>query len=463
MKSTRLLVILSSVIFVSQLRAQSTWDITDSIPERNWGVRIASFGNVCVVASNLVDSITQAYYPIFWRSDDAGRTWRKQDPQISGHWVNGIAQVDSLYTIVVGDSGLILASTDAGVTWHKEPCPVTSILTGISCVGRQQGIIIGVKPIKILVRLENSWSVIPFRGDFYAGPVPNLSPDYEGQLFCHAYGEGKYRVTGNGYYSDSLKQTVVPLYTTTDNWQSVDSVMVPFWPEQDGAFHTYFNGWIDADFGNSDTLGIIGWTSPDINYERSWGIFARTFDGGHHWDRIVDSGKHYNGFFRPSPLARNMFVGFGDSLPDYRGPWLLKSGDWGSTWAPDSVRFVPPLDPKSEGEMEVFASTTTADGSTVAAFVFYKNYKTAYLARLRPASSFVRSDIASTRSLDVYPNPVSTILHISCEEDRNYAVIDALGRSSVIKSRSGMLDVSALAPGMYTVTDKQAKAKFVKQ
>jgi hypothetical protein len=478
-------VTLSSV----QGQAQLIWHATQRMPNVFPG-SLGCWRNTCTACVSPVEDSTGLHLT-FYRSDDAGSTWKPQTffvpkdqlkPLPSGLYGRnvGIDQIDSAHAITVGNSGLILSTTDAGTTWSIDSCPVGSALGSISCPSFEQGIIAAYDPPAILIRVERSWQILPLKtsvrveSDSITWRHDDFWSSYMGGMqWCHAYGEGKYRVICQGPYSSTEKRTQMELYTTTDNWNSIDSTSIPFW-SIDSGYHVDWDQ--NVCFGGGDTITVFGesWIpnryiihrvneTVDTICDHSYGILARTSDGGKRWERFIDtSDRHgsYSSTALTGSLVMSMVIDSTNIYPSHREVELL-SHNSGYTWEMDSMR----MDQASDSGAILLSAVETSSGATVGALYKY-DYKTrsysGILAKLVTPPASV-SKIQELQEGNVYPNPATSVIYTSLST-AVAKVVDALGRTCDVRTTStNAFDVSTLPPGVYYVTDEKQRARFVKQ
>ena len=453
--------------FLSDVRAQLMFNVTQSDTSNfyNNGViapSISCYGNSCTALTQVVID-SQGYSltrSVFWRTDDAGLTWKKQDPGLpslkSRYYgifpLNKIDQIDSLYAIAVGLGGLILATYDGGNTWVKQACPVTSDLIDIDCFSSNEGIIIGGSPNTILIRSEAGWRVAPF--------VPSDSEGFDAPYYCHLYGNGTFRILSAYSF----------LYTTLDDWNTVDSISFPHWVS---------DSLVDLNiescrFGEGDTIIVgcgsyAGTASNGSRAKSDWPSLVRTFDGGYNWEILIDSASRPGGFSNLSPIFEDTIISLviiDSATGTAHSGLVLLSADLGATWQRDTLQF-----------NKNFASPIVADaigfssnGSMVGSFSFidtlsggFLETDTEFFARLSSSSnSGVQILDFPYRDYSVYPNPAENVLNVEsfCEP---ISILDPLGRSYDVKQTGNTLDISALPSGVYFIGDGHTRAKFVKE
>ncbi len=444
--------------FAISTYAQILANVTDF--DTSVSSQISCYGNTCTVLAEEWLPSLPAHRSVFWRTDDAGLTWKEQVPpdnlesynfsSLSVFRINKVDQVDSLVAFAVGDSGLILRTFDGGSTWQKMPCPTTSDLIDIDCHSLIEGIIVGAYPDVILTQSEAGWDTVPF--------VPSGS---YGSMVCHSYGNDKYRVFG--YNS---------LYTTLDGWNTVDSNYLPQYTPDSGKINGLAGYWFyytSTVWGQGDTIlqGRTGslFSKSDSN---SRSILLRTYDGGQSWNIIIDTGAitAFGSMYRlfgDSIIALNVAnvddVGFGTNTGLVR-----LSTDLGATWVrqTDSIQ----INRTVEGALFFWGAAETQNGSIIGAFSTSSlegNDYPAYLARLTfaPQSSVSKSE-PTLHQATIYPNPASSILNFE-SSGGVISVLDPLGRSYAIRQTGNSLDVSSLPSGVYFISDGYSRAKFVKE
>ena len=80
-------------------------------------------------------------------SEDAGQTWTEKIVAGTGTYISGISFKDALNGTAVGETGLLLFTTDGGDTWHQQFTPTLMDLLGIKYSQNGCGIIIGKEGI----------------------------------------------------------------------------------------------------------------------------------------------------------------------------------------------------------------------------------------------------------------------------------------------------------------------------
>jgi hypothetical protein len=389
---------------------------------------------------------------VFWRSDDDGVTWHEQypdvpiakpdDPFIEVFPINKVEQVDSLHAYAVGSKGLILETSDAGNTWNKLRCPVTSDLVGINCHDLIEGIIVGVSPGVILTLSEVGWDTV--------APIHPDIPEY-----CHSYGDGKYCVI-------TASQE---LYTTQKTWLTIDSVAIPQWTP-DSMIHLGYNQdpviVSNCLFLSGDTILEGMW--PVVGFTPDWPVLLRTYDGGQSWNFVVDSSA-IGGFATIYQISGDSLLslrmGIGDDDPGF----VKLSTDLGSTWVIDTLLF----NKKFQIAPYSWSVAHMQDGSLLGSYtteldnINPPQVTPGCVARLTidPQSS-VTTPQPFENHIILYPNPASSFLNFESPAGA-ITILDPLGRSYEGHQTGNTLDVSSLPSGVYFISDGHSRAKFVKQ
>jgi hypothetical protein len=462
--------------------AQLNWHATLRAPRTPW-VGLGCAGNSITACLPGVEDSTGDQLT-FYRSDDAGMTWTPQHlfvpkdqlkPTPPGFYGRGVAidQIDSAHAIIAITGGTILSTTDAGNTWTNEPCPVNAAIGPFSCANFGEGIAVATDTPAILLRGAHEWVRLPFttsvrlpndtitwrRDDFWSSFMG-------GQLWCHAYGEGKFRVVAQGVYSSATKRTQMELYTTTDNWKSVDSISIPFW-SIDSGYHVDWDPYVC--FGGADSISVFGesWLpnryiihrdnmTIDTVCDHSYGIVAHSTDGGRSWERSIDTSNRH-GFYGGASTGRLLMLGTIDSTAIYPSHHEIElvSHDAGFTWELDSMRFDDPSDAGAFLESLV----TTADGSVIGSFY---HGSSSFIAKLSAPNASVEL-AQSVEQESVYPNPASSTIYIS-KLKNDAKVFDNLGREyDTPIAAQNTLDISHLLPGVYYIGNGEHRARFVKE
>ncbi|MFI5201556.1 MAG: T9SS type A sorting domain-containing protein [Candidatus Kapaibacterium sp.] len=78
------------------------------------------------------------------------------------------------------------------------------------------------------------------------------------------------------------------------------------------------------------------------------------------------------------------------------------------------------------------------------------------------ASSVEKTAVSSPENFTIIPNPATNEIQVTSTE-RNFSILDPLGRTYEVRQSGNTLDVSALPSGVYFVSDGHSRMKFVKE
>jgi photosystem II stability/assembly factor-like uncharacterized protein len=435
-------VALAFLIIVSNAGAQFKWKIThadhDSLYAQYSFTALSCSGENCTVAGLRWDTLTppRAYIDIvFWRSTDGGSTWVVQNPGLpieAGQNQNQfyhIQQIDSLNVVAIGDTGLILRTFDGGATWEKQDCNSSAMLLSVHFSDSLTGILTTADTDRNILTTSDGgrhWIDVAFS-------VSNA-------VQSHSYGGGKFRVFAD-YYG--------PIYTTFDNWQTLNSTN----PFVDWTVYPFSNFvFYSCNFSGGDTIlvygAVFGTTPTD-------GLIMRSLDGGQTWDSAFSS-IFYRKIVRidnTTSLDRDLILGGGEGGDND----FIISTDRGKSWIVDSLIYA---DSQFYHAYSCRGIAMTSSDKAVAI------YSSIFLPLVNGTSGIIIHGERSKSSVEayeyyvnntfLYPNPVTKQLNISSNDiSRPIHIYDMLGRE-VIK---GMLsdqgkatfNTSRLPSGIYTV------------
>jgi len=441
MKKAQFLFIAFVLLIFSGAQAQFHWQVDHSYFEGNTYYSfdaISSFGNTCTVAGNIYDTVAKQLTHVFWRSTDAGVSWKLQDaglPHVNytkfeRHLFEGIQQIDSLTAVAVGDSGLIVRTTDGGNSWEKQDCQNTSGIYEVNFSDKQNGILLAGWTIYTTFNGGKQWTKAPFTtNNIYS---------------CYAHqGEGGFSV---------FKIPHGPIYTSKDNWNTVDSTsrFLDSLPDGSKYFFNYCN------FTGGDTIIVYQ------EYIGIGGAIMRSTNFGKTWENpIITQGvtaiDYMTDIIRDTIIA----TGRGDV-----GNKILISTNRGASWRTDSIILDIPYN-----SIRAKGLTFTSNGSCIASFSnnHIKNLSldSSILIHSKPVNEKVEWFGVVYYNQRIFPIPAMKTLSIANVEDAMpFSMIDILGRvviSGVLPSRNSLdLDVSMLPRGVYYVlVDNGKRGKVI--
>lgn len=409
------------------------WHLTHADADKDFEYSFTALscnGSACTVAGLLLNKQTHWISIVFWRSNDGGNTWIIQDPGLpiqrgqSQNQFTSIQQIDSVNVVAIGDTGLIVRTFDGGITWERQQSNTEYILSDVHFSDPLNGIIVcGGIEYQILITSDGGmhWNKAPFPGI--------------GFTRCHSYGNGKFRVFKYGWGA---------IYSTNDNWQTIDSTLPIYTAGSDPKYKHYLL--TSCNFGGGDTVIATG-----IDYYRDTfpgdGLIIRSVDGGKHWEQPTTFRNSLIDIRYTTPLNHDTVLAGG-----WGGSKIIVSTAHGSTWKVDSLVLdtnYPVYTP--------FGLSMTGDGHPIGIFshAFFKG-STGILARGTLATSKVESYERIIYNTYIYPNPASSEVNIiSIDIKRPVYLYDILGRE-VLKSVTSLqgkvtFDVSRLPIGVYSI------------
>jgi len=415
---------------VQSASAQFVWNVSVSSTsdmQTYYFYGLSCQGPHCTVCGVHQDEKNASQWLTFFRSDDGGRKWDEQNPQLSSDrfptkilWV--VQQIDSANVVAGGDSGLVARTIDAGKTWRIQPGPMRGKVMDISFSDSLHGMICVRDSVGLYLTSDggSSWKPTAFGGGYL----------WQG----HSYGKGKFRAFRYGWG---------PIYSTLDNWVTVDSTQPVFdytRPEESGKILAL------CKFGVGDTLLAYGLNRPPSSV--TLGLIYRSSDGGHSWKESVVPKDKLGPIHSISSLERDTLYAAGDM---FHPPLIFYSVDNGSTWQADSLKFDTTYTAYTSRGIE-----STSAGNLVGAFSDDPLLGQAILAyRTSPVRS-VETYERIVYGTHIYPNPAQDFVTIVSNDPlREIRLCDVLGRPRLQTQLPAdgqlKLDISKLGAGIYSI------------
>ena len=348
--------------------------------------------------------------------------------------IKKVQQIDSVNAVGLGDSGLIVRTTDGGNSWTKQNLNIFTIYDfDIDFSDPMTGIVLtGTGDSNIMITSDGGTNWVP------AAFQPINLVYGTGASLCHSYGGQSFRACMIGG---------VTQYVTTDDWNTFDT-LTPISPWTDDSDAIGFGAWR---FYGTDT--IVAYGSTD-----SGGVFFALImistDGGESWVRSNVPRNIVVDLHSMSSLDRSIVFCVGNT----EFPHILSSHDHGITWSVDTFAF----DTTGFLPQFFYGVTVTPSGHAVAIL------DGGMLALGVPVTSGVAESSPIQQPLELFPNPATNAISVlnssgSLSITGSLTITDPLGRNYVVKQTGNTLDISSLPAGVFFINDGQTRAKFAKE
>jgi photosystem II stability/assembly factor-like uncharacterized protein len=318
---------------------------------------------------------------------------------------DGIQQIDSLNVVAVGEHGLIIRTTDAGSTWHKQNANIadTNPVFYVHFSDSLTGIIFARNDSSEIHYTTNggiNWTPAATKALFDQFP--------ENPFSCQSYGGGAFKV---------VERVTGRVFSTIDYWKTIDStVPIPPYIYNDTEADIYHNT-ID---GNT----ILAFGTHQIG-KKELCIMARSLDGGLTWDSCkLPSNTLRFDVRHTSGLAYDTVIAGGLS-----NNFVLISTDRGASWNFDSVADL-------SGNPFCQGVAHTNSGFVAIFNISLANQGQVFVRRSLPLSVKITTQ---EEQVYCYPNPAHTAITISLPSDRESSVeiTDVLGSVLLSQKASG--------------------------
>jgi hypothetical protein len=384
---------------------------------------VSSIGNVCTVAGLRMLGKPFGSRIMFFRSNDGGITWAEQDPglppenPLSNH-ITKVQQIDSLNVVAIGDTGLIVKTTDGGATWQRLQLNTTYDLWDVHFSDPMTGIVVSPPNVFTTSNGGANWKETYING---------VLPIKQG----HSYGNGKFFVT---------TFEAGPVYLTTDNFETIDS-STWIYPLSDVAHDLVFCNFLDK-----DTIEAYGYYDGDGTGRLDWTLITRSIDGGKDWNEIFISKVIDYTQCMSSLAGTPVLMGGGPQKQ------LIYSFDHGLSWNADTLVFDTVYNTAFVVGLAVM-SNGNAVGVTYNTGV--KNAHGNIIVGTRRTDA-VQPNQSLSYQTQLYPNPATTRLNITSSYSAGTIhLYNILGREVMTGMLSAdghaTLDVSHLPRGIYDV------------
>ncbi len=354
------------------------------------------------------------------KTSDGGRTWSFQ--QISpfvlqhGHQysniVTAVCAIDSLNLTAVGDSGLILRTSNGGATWLKQQSGTANVLYDVSFIDEQNGIAGGTFNASLnTTNGGQTWNKI------------KVTSDTLGE-FDHV----EYLSKDRFFFFDMMYTDTNSYYTidyTTNSGNSFTKYSFVFPGIQAGVINSFYfidstHGWA---VGARPTGGNTGGGLPLQN-----DVIFKTTDGGMSWVVALDKETNTAEGLRSIAFAdpqNGIAVGYNAQI--------LRTTDGGNTWLPQ----ISPIANLTSAAIQSVDFPVSAFAIAVTWFhgvMVYQDSLASYVPE-RKLEIPAGGDIVS------YPNPFHSSITIASEalpeSDERISVVDMLGKEIAVLKRTG--------------------------
>jgi hypothetical protein len=403
-----LALLLAAIVFTTAARAQLVWDVTHQpvVNDTTFNVgALSCFGNNCTASGYWQVPKTSYVHFLFYRSNDGGNTWMEQDPGLStetltssgsaGYEITALDQIDSLNVVGIGDTGLIIRTTDAGASWHVQPSPISwqpQLLEDVNFCDPMNGIIASARGVLTTSDGGEHWNEAPHFGSYFMSA-------------CYSVAPHQFRV---------LEQQYGLVWSTEDDFAHVDSSAAIFHSQIGNEKNWLLYDWTVGTGENAGTIEAFGYSyKQEID---SIGTVLDTFDVNIPLiARSTDSGANWYGVFEDTNEL-GASVNCMSSI-DYdtviAGPLegkfnrIYVSTDHGLTWNPEPLSFTdtPYISLDARGICRL------PSGDFVGAFSTGLNEE--FILRSHLLSASVISLERPVISASCYPNPFSQSTEIT--------------------------------------------------
>lgn len=397
--------------------------IEDSFWIQNWH---NSFSNkykdvIVVVGSRYNNRVFDgAFEHLILRTDDRGKSWKRQSANIPNFTLWRDAQlrkafiVDSMVQYVVGDSAIILKTTNAGVNWTRVPINTDVGLNDLHFIDKDHGMVAGKYGVcAVTSDGGETWNVQDLTNSYFQRCIGFPPSTY--YLFDWAYGK---------------------MFRTYDAGATWDSVWV--FGENNSGNNIKF---ADDEYFIDELHGFAAgsaWDTNHVNYYR--GIINYTSNGGDSWEIVYNE-------FNPSQfgLVGIDFLSDKNAVASGSRLGLVLSTDGGISWRYDSVTtsssFFSLLDVVGTSQDDFLCISTSLHASDVQKGSISTNDVTLHS----------RSEV----QLVLHTNPVIDNLTLKTSSTGELIITNLMGRivyRQVLNSLTTVISTAEMNTGVYTIS-----------
>jgi photosystem II stability/assembly factor-like uncharacterized protein len=388
----------------------------------------------CTVLGYELNETEIQYDILLMRTKDGGITWQRQACPFGGGLtvedakLRRICAIDSLNLFAVGDSGLMIRTTDAGEHWVQ----------------------IGELWTQLDTAHAWNYNFIDVR---FADPLHGIATTTAGNVAITNDGGSTWKFTyfprAREMFASSISDscyfaisgTIGNMYRTFDGGLNWDTISI-FRDTYTGTTGTFLWG---SYFRDNAKGFVVGGTTDGVS-PGYIALILRTSDAGLHWDTVCKH-DYFDGY------DDIMAIRFADSLHGVaatRSTGVLKSSDGGSTWTADSI----PM------PFQWMAAFDIAYPSLDRMFLCASGGYNGYFIGFSPEAASVATSAGNSvmRVGEVYPNPFRdrvTIVLPDAETKYDVTLVDLLGRTvrffPNVGGAKATLEIPGISPGEYFV------------
>jgi hypothetical protein len=387
----------------------------------------------CTVIAYALNLKEFFYYVYAERTTDGGNTWTRQSLPIPNtdspneRYLNSVYCIDSSNILLLGDSGRIFRTFDAGKHWVDQTYNWPAAAGNPSFLNPSTGII--AEGGGLIIKTTDAgmtWNSIP------GLPYVNFTSAkmFTADSFAVYQRSGPiFRISQDGATIDTTPWIFNPYYTDTGGYQVISQLQ-----------------WL----GNEDEIVGFGFHHfPNQSNSAANALLVRSTDGGMSWSKILDRNTKLW-----SPIS---FDAHGDGTAIMGGgqgsEWVVWSLNWRTgPWYEDTINL-----PIQFEEIPVVSlldnrhALLLVDNGGILSTPF-----AGFIVRVTLNSQDrVEGNGHDVYHVDIYPNPASVEVNISTSVNSGSVLLfDVLGRRMIsvsLLNGAAKLNVSTLPHGMYNV------------
>ena len=399
--------------------------------------------NTCYAIAN-----DQYTYRVVYLSEDTGKNWRfiytpdflsidSLGKSHAGPRLRAISAPTNNRCVIACDSGVILLTTDKGISWEKILTPLDQdtqeplFLVSVKMLDSNYGVACSYERLIYTQNGGRDWKllntpVLPGKENACIKVLEILTPS---KIIYYDWGIVGY-------------QAIMITTDTGNTWKNIDPTNI----NKDGNFYGgYKGGKIEKMFFIDSLNGWIAGGDPTGYYDVSSEKIASTIDGGLSWQ------IQYNEVF--FPYSELWDISFHDKLNGIavsRAGGILRTNNGGLNWIQESVAEIQKNSPSM-----VYVCFRNVERPIIALFdgrIYYN----------QNISTIIEKNF-ELNEIKISPNPVIDFLQINSEKEIDkIEIFSTLGLKVLETEWKEKIDVSGLSPGIYFVKIGNAMNKFIK-